>query len=174
MLRRFGRSLGMASLLASALLVGSPSSAAPRRPTVTWSEIAIRPGEDVARLTKLFEKRLKAATKRAEWKPKRKAPVESPPLSKPEPAEAVPAKPAEPKPPVALVAKITRFDWTSREDVVHLDVAAIGRVTGGPTVKTKIRVSGRPSDRAKLEQDVLRIVAEGLVTRLAEIIRRRG
>jgi len=160
-------------LLVGTLAVARPADAAPRRPAVSWTEIGIRPGDDAQRLTKLFEKRIKAASKRAEWKAKpKKPPSDALPLSKPDPAGA-PLMKSEPKPPAELVAKVVRFAWTAGKEVLHLDVEALGRMKAGPTVKTRIRLSGRPEERSNLEKDALRIVADGIVMRLAEIVRRK-
>jgi hypothetical protein len=156
----------------AALAVAAPAVAA-STPRVAWSEVAVRDGDDAARLAKLLGKQLSAATRRAEWKAKRKPRGASPALVKASSSDAAARTPAKPTPPVPLAAKVLRFDWSQASDVVHLDVAAIGRVARGPTVRTKIRLSGKPGERAKLEKDALRIVAEGLVARLAEIVRRR-
>jgi len=156
----------------AALTLVMPVSAAPT-PRVTWSEIAVREGDDSARLAKLLGKHLSTATRRAEWKAKRKPQSAPPALTRTANAQASVKTPSKPAAPVPLSAKVMRFDWSQATDVVHLDVAAIGRIARGPTVRTKIRLSGKPSERAKLERDALRFVADGLVVRLAEIVRRR-
>lgn len=130
-------------------LHASPTLAAPRS-KVAWGEVAVREGDDAERLTKKLQRFLKEATRRADW-----------------------GKRKDPKSEVALKAQLTRFEWHESEGVLRLDVAAVGRVVGGPGVKTKIRVGGKPNERSKLEKEGLRIVADGLVTRLAEIVRKR-
>ena len=172
MSRRSGSWLLASALLLSVLGVVEPASAAARKAAVTWEHVVVRPGDDVRRLKKLFETRLKAATKRAKWKPKRKDPGSSS-SSKTSTARAPRKKPQQPTAPVSLSANITRFEWSQSEDVIHVEVAARGRVKGGPTVNTKIRISGRPTERTKLEKEVVRIIADGIVTRLAEIVRLR-
>ncbi|MBM4375686.1 MAG: hypothetical protein FJ095_11425 [Deltaproteobacteria bacterium] len=156
----------------AALTLVVPVFAAPT-PRVTWSEVAVREGDDSARLAKLLGKQLSTATRRAEWKAKRKPPSATPALTRTANAEASAKSPSKPAAPVPLSAKVLRFDWSQASDVVHLDVAALGRIARGPTVRTKIRLSGKPNERSKLEKDALRLVAEGLVARLAEIVRRR-
>lgn len=160
----------LASLLLGAALSARPAFAAPA-PRVSWTEVEVRDGDDAPRLAKLLGKQLAAATKRAEWRPKRKPRAEPVALAKSVRSDAA-QKPAVPKPPVPLSAKVSRFDWTKAADVVHLDVAAVAKAARA-SVRTKIRVSGRPGDERKLEKDALRIVADGLVARLAEIVRRR-
>ena len=132
-----------------ALTVTSPSYAGGSS-KVSWGEVAVREGEDSARVAKELSKLLKTATKRADW-----------------------GKRKDKKAFYALSAKVTKFEWQETAGVVHLDVVAVGKLKGGAGVKTKIRVGGKPTDRKKLEKDGLRIVAEGLVTRLAELVRRK-
>jgi hypothetical protein len=47
----------------------------------------------------------------------------------------------------------------------------VGRIEGGPSARSRIRLGGRPSERKKLEKDALKVVATGIVTRLAELAR---
>ncbi len=120
------------------------------RAKVRWGEVAVRDGADAARLTKALNKLLKAATTRADW-----------------------GKRKDKSGTFTLSARVTTFEWQESDGVVHLDLAAVGKVLGGSGVKTKIRVGGKPSERKKLEKDGLRIVADGLVTRLADVVRRK-
>jgi hypothetical protein len=132
-----------------ACLVAVPARAAVTA-KVSWGEVFVREGADAARLTKELNKLLKAATKRADWG-KRKDSKES----------------------YSLSARVTKLEWQESGGIVHLEVAAVGKVSGGAGVKTKIRVGGKPTERKKLEKEGLRIVAEGLVTRLADVVRRK-
>jgi hypothetical protein len=70
-----------------------------------------------------------------------------------------------------LSATITELTWERHEDVLRLEVAVVGRIAGGASVRSRIRVGGRPAERSKLERDALQIVSTGLVTRLADISR---
>ena len=49
-----------------------------------------------------------------------------------------------------------------------------GRVPGGPSAKSRISFGGSPADKAKLEKQVLTMVANAVVSRLAEIVRARA
>jgi hypothetical protein len=136
-------------LILLAMLAASlawPSLAA-ARPRVDWADVAVREGDDAKRLGKELQGFLKKASKRADWG-KRGGKVR-------------------------LAARVARFEWLDGEEVLRLEVTVVGRVQGGPEVRSRIRVGGRPGDRKKLEKEGLRIVAEGLVTRLADIVRRR-
>jgi len=76
---------------------------------------------------------------------------------------------------VKLSASVTELSWQQQQDVLRLEVTVVGRIAGAASVRSRIRVGGRPAERAKLEQDALQIVATGLVTRLADIARtKRG
>jgi outer membrane lipopolysaccharide assembly protein LptE/RlpB len=47
----------------------------------------------------------------------------------------------------------------------------VGRLVGGPSARSRISFGGNPSEREALEKQVLSMVANGVVTRLAEIAR---
>ena len=70
-----------------------------------------------------------------------------------------------------LSASITDLRWEQYDDVLRLEVGVVGRIVGAASVRSRIRVGGRPADRSKLEHEALQIVSTGLVTRLADIAR---
>ncbi len=132
-----------------AILAGflvAPTAHAATRPRIAWADVAVREGSDQKRIARELSALLKKATRHADWG-KRKAPVR-------------------------LSARVTRFAWIEGDGVVRLEVTVVGRILQGPEVRSRIRVGGHPDQRKKLEREGLRIVAEGLVTRLADIVRR--
>jgi hypothetical protein len=57
---------------------------------------------------------------------------------------------------------------------VRLSCTVLGRLEGGPSARSRISFGASPKDRAALEKQVLRMVANGVVARLAEIARTRS
>jgi hypothetical protein len=54
---------------------------------------------------------------------------------------------------------------------IHCD--AFGRMPGGQTAKSELSFGGDPGQRTQLTQQVLEIVGRGVITRLAQLERRR-
>ncbi|MEZ4315694.1 MAG: hypothetical protein R3F14_47365, partial [Polyangiaceae bacterium] len=59
-------------------------------------------------------------------------------------------------------------------DVHRVTCTIVGRIPGGPSAKSRISFGGSPAEKAKLEKQVLTMVAKAVVTRLAEIVRSRA
>ena len=74
---------------------------------------------------------------------------------------------------VVVSARVVQLDWEERGDVVRLSCTVVGRLEGGPSARSRISFGAAPKDRAELEKQVLTMVANGVVTRLAEIARTR-
>lgn len=75
---------------------------------------------------------------------------------------------------VALSVKVVEMVSVSEGDVHRVRCTMIGRIVGGPSVKSRISFGGSPADKAKLEKQVLEMVANAVVARLAEIARNRA
>ena len=73
---------------------------------------------------------------------------------------------------VTLTARIVEYRWEDRGDVVRLSCTVVGRVVGSASARSRIAFGGSPKDRGALEKQVLSMVANGLVTRLAQIASR--
>ena len=58
-------------------------------------------------------------------------------------------------------------------DVLRVRCTLVGRVDGGPSARSKIAFGGDPAAQAELEKQVLTMVANGVVSRLAQIVRSR-
>jgi len=69
--------------------------------------------------------------------------------------------------------EVTQLAFTLEEGALRIKCAAIGRLPGGQTAKSQLSFGGDPGQRMKLTKRVLEIVARGVVTRLAELERRR-
>lgn len=74
---------------------------------------------------------------------------------------------------VVLRARVVEFTSEEHGDVLRMSCTLVGRVEGGPSARSKIAFGGRPSERAELEKQVLTTVANGVVARLAQIVRSR-
>ncbi len=72
---------------------------------------------------------------------------------------------------VALAARVVEISAEEREDVLHITCTVMGRVVGGAGARSRISYGGRPEKREELEKEVITQVANGLVARLAQIVR---
>jgi len=134
-------------LLLVAVLLTSSSPAQARRSRVEWSAVEVRAGDDAKRVAKMVRRMLKRAPRRAKW--------------------------GKSKSTVKLTAKVTQLRWETHEDVLRLTVTMRASIKGGKTARSHLRVGGRPKKRRKLERQTLKIVVGGLVTRMADMVRRQ-
>lgn len=141
------RWLARGALAAAVLVATAPPAEARSRARVEWKRVEVPPGDDAARLEKLFRKVLAKAGKRADFGKARR---------------------------VTLSARIVELTFEPRGDVLQVTCTMVGRLEGGPKARSRISYGGHPNQRAALEQDVLTMVASGLVTRLAEMARLRA
>ncbi len=130
-------------LLAAALWLSAPHAEA--RGRASWTQVEVRKGDDQERVGSSLKKLLVTASKKAKWGKGEK---------------------------IELSARVTKLDWETRDDVVLVHVTVVGKIKGGESARAYIRIGGRPSEKRKLEKQALRIVADGLVTRLSDIARR--
>lgn len=114
---------------------------------VDWTAVVVRPGDDAKRVSRELRRSLRKASKGADWGKHKK---------------------------LALSARVKVLEWEVRDDLVRLKLTVVGRIVDGPSARSHIRLGARPSERRKLERQALRIVAEGLVTRLADLARQRS
>ena len=69
--------------------------------------------------------------------------------------------------------EITELKYTLSDGALRTHCTAVGRLPGGQTAKSQLTFGGRVSERTALTNRVLEIVARGVITRLAELERRR-
>jgi hypothetical protein len=70
---------------------------------------------------------------------------------------------------------VTELELERDGDVLRVRCAAVGRLPGGKSAKSRLAFGGEPHNRNKIVERVLEIVARGVITRLAELERvRRG
>jgi hypothetical protein len=137
--------LGLATLLGAR---GDALAEAPGRgskPKIDWVRVEVPEGQDSARLTKVLKDALKQATKRADF-------GKSPGA-------------------VALSARVVELRSEQQGDVLRVTCTMMGRVAHGPGARSRISYGGSPGKREELEKQVLTMVANGLVARLAQIVR---
>jgi hypothetical protein len=143
-----GRVLALAVALALALAVALAAPAARAGGSrVEWAAVQIREGDDAPRIEKKLRALLQKAAKRAQWGKGDK---------------------------LRLVVHVARLDWEDHDDVARVDVKAVARIEGAAPVRTRIRMGGHTRERRRLEEQALRVVAEGVVTRLSAMARERA
>ncbi len=72
---------------------------------------------------------------------------------------------------MALAARVIELSAEERGDVLRITCTVMGRVVGGAGARSRISYGGAPEKREELEKEVLTQVANGLVARLAQIVR---
>lgn len=134
-----------ASVVGVAALAALPTPSFARSSTkVEWTRISAPPGKDADRTTRALKPLLVKAARKADFG-KAKS--------------------------VKLAARVVEFTSTRQGDVLRVSCTIMGHVVGGPSAKSRISFGGSPDDRAALEKQVLEMVANGLVARLAQIAR---
>jgi hypothetical protein len=120
-------------------------TAALARPKIAWARIQVPDGDGAARTSKVLKAALEQAAKKANFGKTAKS--------------------------VTLSARVVELTTEQRGDVLRVSCTALGRVVGGPSARSKISFGGSPAAREDLEKQVLTMVANGLVARLAQIAR---
>lgn len=133
--------------LALGALAASPPAKAEGRTSVTWTHIDVPESDGAASFGKALKKALDQAARKANFGKVKK---------------------------LDLAVKVVEFTSEQKGDVHRVSCTIIGRVPGGPSAKSRISFGGSPTDKAKLEKQVLSMVAHAVVTRLAEIVRTRA
>lgn len=145
--RRMRRHLLAIAIAIAACVAGTPSIAHAGKTTVSWAKIDVPERDDAAAFQKQLKKLLDQAAKKANFGK---------------------AKSLE------FIVKVTEMTSETKGDVHRVTCSIIGRIPGGPSAKSKISFGGSPADKAKLEKQVLSMVAHAVVTRLAEMTRARA
>jgi hypothetical protein len=139
--------LAVCFLIAASLLAVPTVAGARERPQVEWTNVDAPKGPDEARLERTLRKLLVKASKKTRFGDRGGK--------------------------VKVSARVTELAWEDKGDVVRLSCTLVGRIEGGPSAKSRISFGGAPEKRAALEKQVLTMVANGVVTRLAEIANTR-
>jgi hypothetical protein len=139
-------------LLAAAALAcvtaGAPEPALARSKTkVEWQAIRVPEREGSDRTQKILRGFLTQAAKKADFGPAKS---------------------------VKLSARVVEFTSVKKGDILQVSCTIVGRLVGGPSARSRISFGGSPAERDQLEKQVLSMVANGLVTRLAEIAKVRA
>ena len=128
--------------LALGLGIVAVPAVAQAKAEVFFTEVAVPEGPKAAEQTKLVRRLLGAAAKRAHFGKVKKARIR---------------------------ATVTEYVEIVEGDVLTIRCSMNGRLEGGPRAKSHLAYSGKASRRAELEKKVIGIVADGLVTRLAQM-----
>lgn len=68
---------------------------------------------------------------------------------------------------------VTKLDLAVNGDVVQVSCTALGALPGGRTAKSQLTFGGAAREQQRVVKQVLEIVARGVITRLAQLERRR-
>lgn len=68
---------------------------------------------------------------------------------------------------------VTKLELSVRGDVLEVSCTAVGALPGGRTAKSQLTFGGPARERQQVIKQVLEIVARGVITRLAQLERRR-
>jgi hypothetical protein len=143
---RLRRFLG-ASLLGLAALAANPAAAHAAGAKVDWVRVEGPAGDDGARIGNSLKALLQKAAKKANFGKVKH---------------------------VDLSARVVEYSAEEHGDVFRVSCTVMGRVVGGAGARSRISFGGSPAKRPELEKQVLTMVANGLVTRLAQIARTRA
>jgi hypothetical protein len=146
--RRWGRALGpflVAAACALGALGGAPA-AAYAKPEVKIVDVQLPEGED-AKKTKMVRRLLASAARRAQFGDAKS---------------------------VRITARVTELELVEQGDVLKVRCTMVGRLEGASRARSRIEFGGRPSERKELERKVIGMVADGLMTRLAQMARDRA
>jgi hypothetical protein len=145
-MRRVLRWLAAATLAVGAA-TSTPAAASPRSAAVVeWSKVEVPERADARELARTLRGLLAQAAKKASFGRGKH---------------------------VTLSARIVELTSEQRGDVLRVSCTLVGRVDGGPRAKSRIAFGGSPAAKQELEKQVLTMVANGVVTRLAQIVRSR-
>lgn len=138
-------SAAFACVIATAV---APAPALARTPTkVEWSSVRMPEGKDADKRARVLKTLLTQAARKADFG-KTKS--------------------------VTLSARVVEFSSVKKGDVQQVSCTIVGRLSGGPSARSRISFGGSPEERQQLEKQVLSMVANGLVARLAEIARTKA
>ena len=127
-----------------ATLLAEPPAHARPKPKVQWVRVDVPEGDDSARVQKLLKQALGQAARKANFGKGQH---------------------------VSLTARVVQMSVEERGDVLRITCTVMGRVVGGAGARSRISYGGSPDKRDELEKIVLTQVANGLVARLAQIVR---
>lgn len=144
-MRRVTKWAGLIAMGLASFTLAPPAHAGDKKAKIEWVRIDVPEREDAARVQKLFKEALKQAARRANF-----------------------GKPAKN---VSLAARVVELTREEHGDVLRITCTVMGRVVGGAGARSRISYGGSPEKRDELEKEVLTMVANGLVARLAQIVR---
>lgn len=141
------RAIFAALSLFVALFALAPAADAHPSKAVEWTKIEVRAGDDQKRLAKELKAALAAAVKKASFGKAKH---------------------------VELTARLVDMETTIDGDVARVSCTLKGRVVGAEGARSRMSFGGSSKDKAALEKQVLTMVANGLVARLAQIARAKA
>ena len=143
-MRRVIRWGALIALGLATLAVAPTAAHAGGKARVEWLRVDVPEREGAPRVQKLLKQALAQATKKANFGKGQH---------------------------VSLSARVVELTTEERGDVLRITCTVMGRVVGGAGARSRISYGGSPDKRDELEKEVLTQVANGLVARLAQIVR---
>lgn len=141
---------GAAATLIAVGASAEPAHAKRKKSTrVSWTSVDLPEDKLRRRRERTLRKVLEKESKRAEWGDHESKKLEA-------------------------SVKVVEFQVQHKENVVRVTCTALGKLAGGPTVRTHFSMGDHPDHQRKLEKMVLTLVARGIVTRLAAIARNKA
>ena len=74
---------------------------------------------------------------------------------------------------IEVTVRLTELSFEESNEVVRVTCTLVGRLKGGGTARSHISFGGSPKKRKELERQVLAMVSDGVMSRLAEMARVR-
>lgn len=136
----------MAALVAAAATAAFPGVAEAKTDVVV-TDVEVPEGKDAKATTKLVRRALGSSAKRAQWGKVRK---------------------------VRVKVRVVELDVVEDDGVVRVSCTLSGRIEGGRGARSRLVYGGHPSRRKDLVKKVVGMVADGLMTRLAQMARERA
>jgi hypothetical protein len=75
---------------------------------------------------------------------------------------------------VEVRLEVTELEVVQQGDVLRVSCTIVGKLRGGGSARSRLSFGGSPERRSALERQVIGMVTEGVVTRLAELARQRS
>ncbi len=139
------RWLALVSLLATLVLVIVHAPAAMASATVDITELSL-PGEADAKLEKQLRTLLHKAARPLDFGRGKR---------------------------VEITVKLVELTVEESDDVLRVTCTLVGRLKGGGSARSHISFGGKPKRRKELQRQVLAMVSDGVMSRLAELARTR-
>lgn len=140
--------IALCTCLSPATSLAQEAQSTAGRPRVTLDRLALPEVPDADHYRRALQGFLKREARRVDWGTGRGSTIE-------------------------LRFEVTQLKLERKDSVLRVTCSAVGRLPGNRTARSHLEFGGDPKRPRELVEQVLRIVARGVVTRLAELERQR-